>query len=91
MEGFVLPPWDSIRLNALIQLAGEHFGQISQSEARVLAHSASAIDLPVPDNSESRPQVRATFLRWFATDPAAATLVDPKNLFKNYASLRKSR
>ena len=80
MEGFVLPPWDSMRLNALIQLAGEHFGQILPSEARVLAHSVSAIDLPVSDTSKPRPQVRAAFLRWLATDPDTVMLIDPKGI-----------
>jgi hypothetical protein len=46
----------------------------------VLRDSASSDDLPYPGEAAPRPEVRAEFLRWLATDPEAAPHIDPKGL-----------
>ena len=46
----------------------------------MLRDSASSEDPPKPDGKAPRPEVRADFLRWLATDPEAAPHIDPKGL-----------
>ena len=80
MGAHVMPPWDRIRLEALAQVATQHFGPIQQSELQVLAHSASGAELEVADDTTPRPAVRPDFIRWLATDPDAAPYIDSRGI-----------
>ncbi len=72
---------DKIREEKLIRLAMTHFRpNLSPAELRVLHDSASSEDLPDPDENAPRPEVRADFLRWLATDPDTAPHIDSKGL-----------
>ncbi|MGA3373678.1 MAG: hypothetical protein ABSC48_18170 [Terracidiphilus sp.] len=76
-----MPKLDQIRAEKLIQLARERFDpKLKRSELKVLRDSASSEDLPDPGEKVPRPEVRADFLRWLATDPEAAPYIDPKGL-----------
>lgn len=69
------------RFNRLVELARSHFDtELTQPEARVLMHSATAYFLPTPSEVEPRPPVRSDFLRWLLTDPDAAKFIDPKGI-----------
>jgi len=76
-----MPLLDIIREEKLIQLARERYDpNLSDAELKVLRDSASSEDPPVPDNNAPRPEVRADFLRWLATDPEATMHIDPKGI-----------
>lgn len=76
-----MPLLDQIRANKLIQLARDHFAaELSEAELKVLRDSASSEDLPEPYENAPRPELRAAFLRWLATDQETAPLIDPKGL-----------
>ncbi len=72
-------PIESARFDALKKLAAERFGEIKPAEEQVLKLSASTEDLNPPD-SKDRPEVRAAFVRWLATDKEAAFHIDPLGL-----------
>ncbi len=72
-------PLEAARFEALKKLAGERFGEITPAEEEVLRLSASAEDIDTPE-SEDRPEVRAAFLRWLATDKDVAAHIDPLGL-----------
>ncbi|MFZ1087109.1 MAG: hypothetical protein WAN35_19265, partial [Terracidiphilus sp.] len=77
----LMPLIDKIREEKLIELARKHFAPVlKKAELRVLRDSASSEELPEPDENAPRPVVRAEFLRWLASDPEAATLIDPHGL-----------
>src|ERR1035441_9328514 len=80
MGAHVMPPWDQIRLEALVQVATQHYGPIQQSELQVLAHSASGTELEVADDTTPRPAIRPDFIRWLATDPDAAPYIDSRGI-----------
>jgi hypothetical protein len=72
---------DDIRAEKLIALAQERFAAVlPPAEAKVLRDSASSIAPAQPEASAPRPLVRPDFVRWLATDPNAAPLIDPKGL-----------
>jgi hypothetical protein len=72
---------DKIREDKLIELAKTRFDpDLKLAELKVLRDSTSSEDLPLPDEKAPRPEVRADFLRWLATDPEAAPYIDPKGL-----------
>lgn len=64
------------RLEALKALAAESFGEITPAEEEVLRLSASVGGVGPPESGD-RPEVRAAFLRWLATDRDAAAHIDP--------------
>jgi hypothetical protein len=80
MGAYFMPPWDRTRFEAIVRIAGDHFGPILQSEAQVLAHSASSADLAIPTEDVPRPPIRPEFIRWLATDPDAAHFIDAKGI-----------
>ncbi|MGA2350589.1 MAG: hypothetical protein ABSF70_09180 [Terracidiphilus sp.] len=62
-------------------MAMSHFRpDLTPAEFKVLHDSASSEDIPKPDEKAPRPEVRAEFLRWLATDPDAVSQIDPKGL-----------
>lgn len=72
---------DQTRYDKLLQLAHERFDpDLSPAEEKVLRDSATSEDVPKPDKDAPRPEVRAEFLRWLATDPDAAPCIDPQGL-----------
>jgi hypothetical protein len=72
---------DQIRADKLIQLAHDRFDPNPYAaELRVLHDSASSEELPDPKEDALRPEIRAEFLRWLATDSEAAPYIDPKGL-----------
>ncbi|MGA2169090.1 MAG: hypothetical protein ABSG62_12840 [Terracidiphilus sp.] len=82
-----MPLLDQIRETKLIELAKTRFSpDLTPAELKVLHDSASSEDLPEPDEKVPRPEVRAAFLRWLATDPGAAPHIDPKGL-RVYAAI----
>jgi hypothetical protein len=77
----VLRPFEQERFDRLIELARSRFDAVlTQSEARVLLHSAAAYFLPPPSDAEPRPPVRPELLRWLMTDSDAAKFIDPKGV-----------
>ncbi len=72
-------PLETARFDALKALAAQRFGEITPAEEEVLRLSASTEDRDTP-KSEDRPEVRAAFLRWLATDKGAAAHIDPFGL-----------
>jgi sRNA-binding regulator protein Hfq len=76
-----MPLLDQIRETTLIELAQQRFAtDLTDAELKVLRDSASSADLPEPDEKAPRPEVRADFLRWLATDSEAVPFIDPKGL-----------
>jgi hypothetical protein len=76
-----MPLLDQIREKALIELAKTRFAAVlTEAELKVLRNSANSEDLPIPYEKAPRPEVRASFLRWLATDPEAAPHIDPEGL-----------
>ena len=76
-----MPLLDQIRADKLIELAQAHFDpKLSDAELKVLRDSAISYAQPYPDESAPRPEVRAEFLRWLASDPDAAPHIAPKGL-----------
>ncbi len=73
---------DQIRLTSLIALARQHFApDLTAPEIQILHDSASSedpVEPPPNDNPDTRPHIRATFLRWLVTDPDALKLLDAK-------------
>jgi len=76
-----MPLIDEIRAQALERLARARFdANLTEPELKILRHSASSVDLPEPDENAPRPEIRAEFLRWLATDAEAATHIDPRGI-----------
>jgi len=76
-----VPLLDHIRARKLIALARARFSpRLWDAETKVLRDSASSEELPEPDENAPRPEIRAEFVRWLATDPEAAPHIDPKGL-----------
>jgi hypothetical protein len=72
-------PIENTRFDALSKLAAELFGELSPAEINVLRFSAATED-QAPPPSQDRPEVRAAFLRWLATDGQAASHIDSLGL-----------
>jgi hypothetical protein len=65
----------------LIDLAKACFDPLStETEEKVLRDAASSLDPEMPAANSPRPTIRPDFVRWLATDPEAATHIDPKGL-----------
>lgn len=76
-----MPLLDQIREKKLIDLAKACFDPPpTAAEEKVLRDSASSLDPDMPAASSPRPTIRSEFVRWLATDPEAATHIDPKGL-----------
>jgi hypothetical protein len=76
-----MPLLDQIRETKLIELAKTRFDpDPTPAELKVLHYSASSEEVPDPGEKAPRPEVRAAFLRWLATDPEAGQHIDPKGL-----------
>lgn len=76
-----LRPFEEDRFNRLVELARTRFdAALTQPEARVLMHSATAYDLLGPSEEQPLPSVRPAFLRWLMTDSEAAKFIDPKGI-----------
>jgi hypothetical protein len=72
---------DKTREEKLIDLAKACFDPPpSEAEEKVLRDSASSLDQYLPQANAPRPTIRSEFVRWLATDPTAATYIDPKGL-----------
>ena len=72
---------DKIREDKLIELAKTRFDpDLKPAELKVLRDSTSSEDLPIPGKRTQRPEVRADFIRWLATDPEATSYIDPKGI-----------
>lgn len=83
-----MPKLDQIREAELIKLAHERFDDnLSEAELKVLRHSASSDDLSDPGENAARPEVRAEFLRWLASDLEAALHIDPRGLRVHTATI----
>jgi hypothetical protein len=73
--------FDEDRTPKLIQLARDRFdAEVTDAEIGVLRDSASPIDPTLSAKDDPRPEVRAEFVRWLATDSDAAAHIDPKRL-----------
>jgi hypothetical protein len=76
-----MAPLDQIREEKLINLAKACFDPLpTEAEEKVLRDSASSLDPDMPAACSPRPTIRSDFVRWLATDPEAATHIDPKGL-----------
>jgi hypothetical protein len=76
-----MPLLDKIREQKLIDLAKACFDPLpTEAEEKVLRDSASSLDPDMPAASSPRPTIRSDFVRWLATNPEAATHIDPKGL-----------
>ena len=76
-----VPLIDQVRAEKLLQLAAEHFAQVlSEAELQVLTHSAGSFEPGFPSEGTPQPEVRSEFIRWLATDPVAAPLIDPRGI-----------
>jgi hypothetical protein len=76
-----MPLLDQIREQKLIDLAKACFDPPpTGAEEKVLRDSASSLDPDMPAANSPRPTIRSDFVRWLATDPKAATHIDPKGL-----------
>jgi hypothetical protein len=76
-----MPLLDQIREKKLIDLAKACFDPPpTAAEEKVLRDSASSLDQYLPKADAPRPTIRSEFVRWLATDPEAATYIDPKGL-----------
>lgn len=76
-----MPLLDQIRTQNLIRLAAARFdATLTEAELKVMRESAASIDPPEPVTGSPRPVVRSEFVRWLATDPDAASNIDPKGL-----------
>ncbi len=76
-----MPLLDKIREEKLIDLAKACFDPPpTGAEEKVLRDSASSASRDMPTADASRPDIRQEFVRWLATDPEAATHIDPKGL-----------
>jgi hypothetical protein len=76
-----MPLLDETRAAKLIELARASFDpELSEAEEQVLRQSASSAKPPRPEAQGPRPPIRPEFVRWLATAPDAAALVDPKGI-----------
>ena len=76
-----MPLLDKTREEKLIDLAKACFDPPpTGAEEKVLRDSASSLDQYLPKADAPRPTIRSEFVRWLATDPTAATYIDPKGL-----------
>lgn len=71
---------EAARLNALAKLATERIGEITPAERGILSLSVSTTMINPGVETKDRPEVRAMFLRWLATDEDAANHIDPFGL-----------
>jgi hypothetical protein len=72
-------PFETARHQALRKLAAERFGTLTAQEDEILRRSSST-DNTAPVAPAQRPEVRAAFLRWLATDTGAAAQIDTLGL-----------
>lgn len=83
-----MPLIDKIREEILIELAKARFDHdLKPAELKVLHDSAISEDLSESDENAPRPEIRAAFLRWLATDLEAAQHIDPKGLRVHAATI----
>jgi len=76
-----MPLLDQIREEKLINLAKACFDPLpTEAEEKVLRDSASSLDPVMLTANSPGPAIRSDFVRWLATDPEAATHIDPKGL-----------
>lgn len=76
-----MPLLEKIREEKLIQLAHERFDtDLSEAELKVLRDSASPLSPRLAGKDAPRPKIRSGFVRWLATDPEAASHIDPQGL-----------
>src|ERR1035437_9496715 len=76
-----MPLLDKNREEKLIDLAKACFDPPpTGAEEKVLRDSASSLDPDMPAANSPQPTIRSDFVRWLATDPEAATHIDPKGL-----------
>lgn len=76
-----MPLLEPTRAEKLIQVARERFNpEPNEAELNVMRDSFRADDPPEPDANAPRPEVRAEFIRWLATDPRAAPLIEAKGV-----------
>jgi hypothetical protein len=65
----------------LIELARARFDtNLLEVEGQVMQHSVRSVDFEPQTDSDPKPNIRPEFLRWLATDPEAAALIDPKGI-----------
>ena len=76
-----MPLLDKLRAQELERLARARFdANLTEAELRILRDSASSVDPPWPDENTPKPEIRAEFLRWLATDAEAAAHIDPRGI-----------
>ena len=76
-----MPLLDQIREEKLVDLAKAYFDPpLTGAEEKVLRDSASSLEPDMPTVNSPRPTIRSDFVRWLATDPEAASHIDPKGL-----------
>ena len=76
-----MPLLDQIRETKLIELAKTLFDpNLTPAELKVLHDSATSEEIPEPDKKAPRPELRAAFLRWLATDPEATPQIDSRGV-----------
>lgn len=76
------PLIESLRLDALKELASERFGVVTPAEEEVLRLCAST-EFARPGELEVRPEISGEFLRWLATDSEATSQLDSLGLRVN--------
>jgi hypothetical protein len=82
MDELLTLPFEQERYQALLKLASERYGGISEAEKKVLRRSASTDDSDPGTSYDMEspfpgPEVGAAFLRWLSTDKEAARHIDP--------------
>jgi len=76
-----MPLLDELRAKELERLARARFDAgLTEPELKILRDSASSADPPWPDEKTPKPEIRAEFLRWLATDAEAAAHIDPRGI-----------
>lgn len=76
-----LPLTEEANFHRLIELARVRFdANLLPVEAQVIEHSVRAAEFLIPSEPLPKPMIRAEFLRWLATDPDAANMIDPKGI-----------
>jgi hypothetical protein len=71
---------EETRASALIALAAKYDGKLSDGELEVLRRSAGSAGLHSSLPLTAKLNIRPEFLRWLATDAAAADFIDPRGI-----------
>jgi hypothetical protein len=78
---YSIPLLDDTRATEMIDLAHVRFDRnLSEAEVQVLRDSASSLGLTEPGQDAERREIRPELVRWLASDPRAAALIDPKGI-----------